>query len=295
MFFLDIVSNQINLFMKNSLVLTALLIAQLFSSQTFGQVDSAATLNKQDKVSIREAGKKIESAGLLYNVSTGLAVGGSLLGAVMIANDDAEGGLIVSTSTGALASILQIVANTRLFKGGQELYLIDYNRPLAAGKSNRNLTIPKTRDRYKISKSELSLELKPTFSRRNSDWNNDVNQSLLGGANMRYSFNDNFIRLGLVTGITIRSNAVTNASYYVSRAGLIEMGKTYNKNELSIGVTVSQWTDFNFLNLSYSRDLTDKLGLGLDLRYDYAANSDYSDYRWFPSINLSYDITLKKS
>ena len=122
--------------MKNSLVLTALLIAQLFSSQTFGQVDSVATLNKQDKVSIREAGKKIESAGLLYNVSTGLAVGGSLLGAVMIANDDAEGGLIVSTSTGALASILQIVANTRLFKGGQELYLIDYNRQLAAGKSN---------------------------------------------------------------------------------------------------------------------------------------------------------------
>ena len=89
--------------MKNSLVLTALLIAQLFSSQTLGQVDSAATLNKQDKVSIREAGKKIESAGRLYNVSTGLAVGGSLLGAVMIANDDAEGGLIVSTSTGALA------------------------------------------------------------------------------------------------------------------------------------------------------------------------------------------------
>lgn len=281
--------------MKNSLVFAALLIAQLLPSQTFGQVDSIAALNEQEKVLIKEAGINIKSAGQLYNVSAGLALGGSLLGATMIANDDAEGGLIVTTSTGLLASILQIVANTKLFKGGQELYLIDYNRQLAAGKSNLNLTEPKSRDRYTISKSELSLELKPTFSRRNSNWNNDVNQSLLGGANMRYSFNDNFIRLGLITGITIRSNAVTNASYYVSRAGLIEMGKAYNKNELSIGVTVSQWTDFNFLNLSYSRDLTDKLGLGLDLRYDYAAYSDYSDYRWFPSVSLSYDIILKKS
>ena len=281
--------------MKNSLVLTALLIAQLLPSQTFGQVDSIATLNEQEKVLIKEAGINIKSAGQLYNVSAGLALGGSLLGATMIANDDAEGGLIVTTSTGLLASILQIVANTKLFKGGQELYLIDYNRQFSAGKSNLNSTKPKSRDRYTISKSELSLELKPTFSRRNSNWNNDVNQSLLGGANMRYSFNDNFIRLGLVTGITIRSNAVTNASYYVSRAGLIEMGKAFNKNELSIGVTVSQWTDFNFLNLSYSRDLTDKLGLGLDLRYDYAAYSDYSDYRWFPSVSLSYDVILKKS
>jgi hypothetical protein len=281
--------------MKNSFVLTALLIAQLLPSQTFGQVDSIATLNEQEKVLIKEAGINIKSAGQLYNVSAGLALGGSLLGATMIANDDAEGGLIVTTSTGLLASILQIVANTKLFKGGQELYLIDYNRQFSAGKSNLNSTKPKSRDRYTISKSELSLELKPTFSRRNSNWNNDVNQSLLGGANMRYSFNDNFIRLGVVTGITIRSNAVTNASYYVSRAGLIEMGKAYNKNELSIGVTVSQWTDFNFLNLSYSRDLTDKLGLGLDLRYDYAAYSDYSDYRWFPSVSLSYDVILKKS
>lgn len=276
--------------MKNSLVLTALLIAQLLPSQTFGQVDSIATLNEQEKVLIKEAGNisagdHLQRAGRYKNASIAVLFGSGTTAYALIAADPINGptASIIGVAGGLVSLGLNIAGNMEL---------------IAAGKSNLNSTKPKSRDRYTISKSQLLLELKPTFSRRNANgwFYDDVNQSLLGGANMRYSFNDNFIRLGLVTGITKYSYSVNEYFHVVSPAGLIEMGKAFNKNELSIGVTVSsQRNNFNFFNLSYSRDLTDKLGLGLDLRYDYAAYSYWPDYRLFPSVSLSYDVILKKS
>lgn len=277
------------------------LILSTFLLNTFGgysQADSTKDLTNRNYRTIWKAGKDIQQAGQLYNISTGVAVGGSLLGIIMIANDDAEGGAIVTASSGFLASILQIVGNVRLTRGGQQLYLYseDYRNTISVGEKENSVTHnPVLPSKNKVSTSELLLELSPAYSYRSYNWSNEVIfQSLIGGANLKYTLNNNSVRLGIVTGITGLSPGSPNASSFYSRAGLFELGKTFNQNEFSIGATLSQWGDFNFLNLTYSRYLFENFSLGIDMRYDYESNSSFSDNRWFPSLRCSYSIPLKK-
>ena len=299
MFFLDIVSNQINLFMKNSLVLTALLITQLFSSQTFGQVDSvASSLESQTESQLKKAGKSINSAGNIYNISAAVAIGGSTIGTVMIANGDTESGLILTSASGLISSTLQIIANGRLAKGGKQLYSTRTGTFQNDNTSNSQFTISEEKD--KLTEGVLTLEIRPIISYRNEKqlgWSNEE-QIFLGGANLKYSLNDYFIRLGVITGVArgiTGSSDISRASFYSSRGGIIDFGTAFNGNEISLGATLSQWGDYNFINLQYSRVLKDNFSGGFGIHYDYEYRSSLSDSRLFPSVNLAYGFVLKKS
>ena len=186
--------------MKNSLVLTALLIAQLLPSQTFGQVDSvASSLESQTENQLKKAGKSINSAGNLYNISAAVAIGGSTIGTVMIANGDTESGLILTSASGLISSTLQIIANGRLSKGGKQLYSTRTGTFHNDNTSNGQFRISEEKD--KLTEGILTLELRPIISYRNEKqlgWSNEE-QIFLGGANLKYSLNDYFIRLGVIT------------------------------------------------------------------------------------------------
>lgn len=284
--------------MKNSLVLTALLIAQLLPSQTFGQVDSvASSLESQTENQLKKAGKSINSAGNLYNISAAVAIGGSTIGTVMIANGDTESGLILTSASGLISSTLQIIANGRLSKGGKQLYSTRTGTFHNDNTSNGQFRISEEKD--KLTEGILTLELRPIISYRNEKqlgWSNEE-QIFLGGANLKYSLNDYFIRLGVITGIVrgiIGSSDISRAPFYSGRGGIIDFGTSFNGNEISLGATLSSG-DYNFINLQYSRVLKDNFSGGFGIHYDYEYYSFFSDSRLFPSVNLAYDFVLRKS
>ena len=284
--------------MKNYLVFTALFVALLLPCQTFGQNDSvSSSLDSQTEYQLTKAGKSINSAGNLYNISTAVAIGGSTIGTVMIANGDTESGLILTSVSGLISSTLQIIANTRLANGGKQLYSI---RTGSFHNESTNDQSRMSEEKDKLNGGMISLELRPIISYRNEQqvgWSNEE-QIFLGGANVKYSMNDYFVRLGVVTGISrgiVGSSDISRASFYSSHGGIIDFGTAFNGNEISLGATLSQWGDYNFINLQYSRILMDNFSGGFGIHYDYEYNSTLSDSRLFPSVSMAYNFTLKEN
>ena len=281
--------------MKKCFYAYAVLFLFLPTSFCFGQVDSISNV-KQSSIQetlIRQGGKHIQSAGKLYNISTAIAFAGSTIGVGMIINGDPQAGSIITTASGLVASVLQIVANTNLYRGGQKLNLLEENLQLV---DDSNLkSISNGRSRHKSNISSVSLELRPALSSRNKkrgDGSRTLEQYFLGGTNLKYSLNEYFLRLGICTGITRGSTGdISTAPFYSSLAGSIGFGTRVNANEVSIGGNIfSQYGEFNFVNFEYVRYFTDNLGCGIGLNYDYDSGSRFWNNRFFPSVNLTYNI-----
>ena len=166
------------------LLLTLLVIVSI---DLYSQTDTTKYDKTELNLDTEKAGKLIQSAGLLYNISSAIAIAGSTTGSILISNGDTEAGLIVTSATGLTAYILQTVGNSNLAAGGKQL------------RSIKQLGSSEVR---KLNFGKLSLELRPKFGYRTSSRTSTVNgipvylysdyQYYMGNSNIRYSRNNLF-------------------------------------------------------------------------------------------------------
>ena len=142
--------------------ITALTVMIAVSSFTYGQTDTTKNIVKSAELDINtqlphieRSGDLIHSAGVLYNVSSAIAIVGSTTGSILIANGETDAGLVVTSAAGIAAYVIKTVGNVKLAQGGKQLREIEQ----IGNPSNRKNNLGK-----------LSLELRPRFGYRTGSY-----------------------------------------------------------------------------------------------------------------------------
>ena len=272
----------------------ALTVMIALSSFSYGQSDTTKNIAKPaepgydiQSANIERSGELIQTAGILYNASSAIAILGSTTGSILISNGDTESGLIVTSASGIAAYILQTVGNVKLASGGKQL--IGTEQVGNSSKTKNNL-------------GNLSLELRPRFGYRTGSYtatnppirNVRLHQYYFGSPDIRYSNNDLFIRFGVAFSYIrektdiIDPNRTDYSNSYTMLSPSIGLGLTREKNEFSLGYNTIRWDDMSLINFDYSYYLKESLALSLTLYYDLFEWSLYSDL--MPSIGMTYNI-----
>lgn len=289
--------------------ITALTVMIAVSSFTYGQTDTTKNIVKSVAPNINtqfpyieRSGDLINSAGVLYNVSSAIAIVGSTTGSILIANGETDAGLIVTSAAGIAAYVIKTVGNVKLAQGGKQLRRIKQISNSNAAQALGNKQSDNSNHR-KINLGKLSLELRPRLGYRTYSYfptNAPIrtvknNQYYLGSPDIRYSRSNFFLRLGVpFTRITKNiditdPNRTDYGDSYIGLSPSIGLGLIIkDKNEISVGVNTLRYNDMSLINFDYSYYLKKHFALSLTLYCDYYQWSSYPDL--MPSIGMTYRI-----